>query len=70
MPRGASQLIRARWGRVNARPQVARPMATGRTSSIKLSTQATPPQPKGLSSAQLTSAASRGKSIVIASWAN
>ena len=51
-------------------PQVASPIARGRCSTIIASTQATPPQPRGLSWAKLTSAASRGKSMVIASWAS
>ena len=49
---------------------VAKPTPIGRTTSINDSTQRMPPQPSGLSSAQETSAASSGNSIVIANCAS
>ena len=70
MPRGAIQLSRA--FSFQSRLGKPRPVSwiSGQRISIRPSTQARPPRPRGLSSAQDTSAASRGNSTVIASMAS
>ena len=70
IPRGANHPRNNFWGPENGRPSVATPTARGRTTTISMRTQLMPPQPRGLSSAQDTSAASKGNSMVIASCAS
>ena len=70
MPRGAIQLSI----NLSRQPSDGRPMPptwmTIQRKTIKAKTQATPPHPKGLSSPQDRSAASRGNNTVMANWAN
>ncbi|KKZ15461.1 MAG: hypothetical protein TH68_00245 [Candidatus Synechococcus spongiarum 142] len=70
MPRGAIQPRKIFWGQERPEPMLPRITAKGRTTNIRLNTQAMPLQPRGLRSFQVTSAASRGNSRVTASWAS
>lgn len=70
IPRGASQASSTFWAVLSGNPAVASSIASGRTTSISTSTQATPPRPSGLRSPQDRSAASSGKRMLIANWAS